>query len=116
MDTSSDDNDGDANDFESSKTRIRKGSYFRKSLDSHSTGTRRTPDSGHLGAKTISRSSGAGNPNTSSTKRRRSSSSLSSTRLGSKENPINVDKVASLFEPMVIREYVWAFRPSIFLC
>jgi hypothetical protein len=27
--------------------------------------------------------------------------------LGSKENPINVEKVGSLFEPIVIREYVW---------
>jgi len=27
--------------------------------------------------------------------------------LGSKENPIDVEKVGSLFEPIVIREYVW---------
>ena len=27
--------------------------------------------------------------------------------LGSKENPIDVEKVSSLFEPIVIREYVW---------
>jgi hypothetical protein len=27
--------------------------------------------------------------------------------LGSKENPINVENVGSLFEPIVIRDYVW---------
>jgi hypothetical protein len=27
--------------------------------------------------------------------------------LGSKENPIDVEKVHSLFEPIVIKEYVW---------
>ena len=31
---------------------------------------------------------------------------ISGTRLGSKENPIDVDSVASLFEPVVTREYV----------
>ncbi|KJA20592.1 hypothetical protein HYPSUDRAFT_142053, partial [Hypholoma sublateritium FD-334 SS-4] len=48
---------------------------------------------------------GAGNPSTSTRKRRRSSSP-SSTRPGSKQNPIDVDSVASLFEPVIIREYV----------
>lgn len=41
-------------------------------------------------------------------KRRRSSSPISARKLGSKENPIDVDKVASLFEPVLLtREYVW---------
>lgn len=41
-----------------------------------------------------------------STKRRRASSPVSPRKLGSKENPIDADKVASLFEPILIREYV----------
>ena len=43
-----------------------------------------------------------------STKRRRSASPFSPRGLGSAENPINVEEIASLFEPIVIREYVWA--------
>ena len=42
-----------------------------------------------------------------STKRRRSASPFSPRGLGSAENPINVEEIASLFEPIVIREYVW---------
>jgi len=33
-------------------------------------------------------------------------------RLGSKENLIDVEKVGSLFEPIVIREYVWENTPQ----
>ena len=48
-------------------------------------------------------------PTQSSTnKRRRSPSPVVLRGLGTKENPIELDKVASLFEPMVIRDYVWA--------
>jgi hypothetical protein len=43
-----------------------------------------------------------------STKRRRPSSPFPETRLGS-EHPIDVDNVASIFEPIVRREYVWTF-------
>ena len=41
-----------------------------------------------------------------SKKRPHSSSPVSQTKLGSKENPIDVDGFASLLEPMVTREYV----------
>jgi len=44
-----------------------------------------------------------------STKRRHSTSPISPRGLGSKENPFNVGRVGSLFEPILIREYVWAF-------
>jgi hypothetical protein len=42
------------------------------------------------------------------------SSSVPSNRLGSKENPIDVDIVVSLFEPIVIQEYVrtFIFQPA----
>jgi hypothetical protein len=56
----------------------------------------------------VTQSSGAGDPN-ASTKRRRSSSSVFLRELGTKETPIDVDVVTSLFEPTVIREYVWTF-------
>ena len=53
-------------------------------------------------------SSGAGDPD-ASTKRRRSSSPVFPRELGTKYTPIDVDEVTSLFEPTVIREYVWTF-------
>ena len=56
----------------------------------------------------VTQSSGAGDPN-ASTKRRRSSSPVFPRELGTKETPINVDVVTSLFEPTVSREYVWTF-------
>lgn len=111
VDTSS---DGDSDtDSESRETDIGRGSHVKNAVDSRPAGTRRTPESGGIGVKAIGRFSGAAKPSTSSTKRRRSLSP-SSTRLGSKETPINVDTVASLFEPVVIREYVRAFCPSTF--
>jgi hypothetical protein len=42
-----------------------------------------------------------------STKRHRSSSPIHPKKLGSMENPIDIDGIASLFEPIMIREYVW---------
>ena len=59
--------------------------------------------------------SAAGNPN-ASTKRHHSSSSIDRKKLGSMENPIDVDGIASLFEPMVIKEYVCQFFHSLNLC
>lgn len=47
-------------------------------------------------------------PDTSN-KRHHSSSPVPGTKLGSKANPIDVDSVASLFEPKVTREYVRIF-------
>jgi hypothetical protein len=44
--------------------------------------------------------------NAPSNKRNRSPSPKA---LGSKENPINVENIGSLFEPIVIREYVWKY-------
>ncbi len=43
------------------------------------------------------------------TKRRRSASPILLGKLGSEENPIDVDKVASLFEPVFVKEYVYTF-------
>lgn len=44
-----------------------------------------------------------------STKRHRSLSPIHHQKLGSMENPIDVDGIASLFEPKVIKEYVCKF-------
>ena len=112
-DSSLDDTESDR-EYGPSTRRIRKGSFSGKSLDTESypsppAGTPKTssPTNGDdRNSKQTTRASGAGGPN-ASTKRRRSSSPVSPRRLGSKENPINVDKIASLFEPIVIREYVW---------
>jgi len=49
--------------------------------------------------------SGARNSNPSS-KRHHSSSAIHLKKLGSMENPIDVDSIASLFEPVAIKEYV----------
>lgn len=57
-------------------------------------------------SKKTPQSSGAGDPK-ASTKRQRSSSFAYLRGLGSAEKPIDVDDVASLFEPVAIREYVW---------
>lgn len=66
-----------------------------------------TPSNGsNVGAKETPQSSRSG---IRKTKRRRSPSRAPPRTLGSKENPIDVDNVASLFEPIVIRDYVWAF-------
>jgi hypothetical protein len=59
-------------------------------------------------------SSGTGDAKVLS-KRRRSSSPVPQI-LGSKENPIDVDFVASLFEPIVTREYVSSFILPFCLC
>jgi hypothetical protein len=66
-------------------------------------------------AKTISDGDGLvpTNPTKSSAsgnlaKRRRSSSPAVLRGLGTKENPIELDRVASLFDPVAIREFVWA--------
>ena len=61
-----------------------------------------TPSKG--GNLNSNRSSGPGVPN-APTKRRRSISPV--VPGGSAENPIDVDQIASLFEPIIIREYVW---------
>ena len=42
-------------------------------------------------------------------KRRRSASPILAGSLGSAENPIDVDKVASLFEPVFVKDYVYTF-------
>ena len=65
-------------------------------------------DDGDLTFEETPHVSGDGNPNTS-TKRHRSSSPIHHQKLGSMENPIDVDGIASLFEPKVIKEYVWKF-------
>ncbi|KAF8809712.1 hypothetical protein BYT27DRAFT_7222307 [Phlegmacium glaucopus] len=62
-------------------------------------------DKGSLTLKETAQASGTGDPKASN-KRRRSSSPFPPKRPGFKENPIDVDSVALLFEPMVIREYV----------
>ena len=43
------------------------------------------------------------------TKRRRSTSPILPGSLGSEENPIDVDKVVSLFEPVFVKDYVCTF-------
>jgi len=62
-------------------------------------------------SKETTQPSGSRNPNslTKATKRHRSSSPIHRKKLGSMENPIDVDSIASLFEPMVIKEYVCIF-------
>lgn len=100
-DISSDDDDTN-DDFGSPKMPIQKEHYVRQSVGSHPAESGKIPHSRKLDG----RSSRSRNTNTLPSKRRRSPSA--STRLGSKENPIEVDKVASLFEP-IVGEYVWAF-------
>ena len=74
---------------------------------SHKTPKTFTPSNGDdFDPKKRTRSSGAGGPSVS-TKRRRSPSPVFPRGLGSAENPIDVDQIASLFEPIVMREYVW---------
>ena len=93
------------NDCEASERPIQKKSFSRNTRSRSFAPL----SSGDLHLKET-QSSGARNPNFSSNKRLRSSSP-SSRGLGSRQNPIDVDKVGSLFEPIVIREYVWAFIP-----
>jgi hypothetical protein len=101
MSTSDDDEDIDADsdshsDHESSKKHI--GNGPRPST------TQPRPSLPAGTPKTFTTSNG--DPNTSTKRRRRSSSPVSPRGPGSAENPIHVDEIASLFEPIVIREYV----------
>jgi hypothetical protein len=51
-----------------------------------------------------------------SRKRQHSSSPVYQTKLGSKENPIDIESVASLFEPIMTRDYVRFFFLLLCLC
>ena len=81
--------------------------------DGHSTGSDSddmdvSSNYGSPKSKETTQASGAGDMN-ALTKRRRLSSPIPPKKLGSKQNPIDVDSVTSLFEPMVLREYVGTF-------
>jgi hypothetical protein len=92
-------------EHESSQKRLREGRSFGKSR-----GTQSRPYSPAGAPNSSTPLNGSDlNVNASSkrpSKRRRSASPPFPGRLGSKENVIDVDKVTSLFEPTVIREYV----------
>jgi len=114
-DTSSNDTDSDHDNESPSKKRIQKGLSPGKLPGTQprppsppKTSTQLNGD--NVSWKKTTQSSGAGGPN-ASTKRRRSASPVSKKTLGSEENPIDVDKISSLFEPVATREYVWAFIP-----
>ena len=83
-------------------------------LNQHHTATKKGEGSRHsyrfLGEKGSDDPSPPGSPNIS-TKHHRSSSPIKGKKLGSMENPIDVDSIASLFEPTMIKEYVWLFFP-----
>ena len=68
---------------------------------------RDSPDEADHGDSTPNESTNldAGNPNTS--KGHSSISPIHPKKLGSMENPIDVDSIASLFEPTSAKEYVW---------
>lgn len=82
------------------------GSDNDQQRDAPSNEERHVDDDGSLSSKETAQPLSAPK---ASNKRHHSSSSIPRTKLGSKENPIDVDSVASLFEPMVTREYVRIF-------
>lgn len=93
----SDSSSGD--DSDASQQKKEKGNRHGPSMNNMSRGSSDTPSSGG----SFSRQHIAPDPQK---KRRRSVSPISLRGLGSKENPIDVDEVALLFEPIMNREYV----------
>jgi len=98
---------------EASKRPIRNRSFTSRSSSSLSSDDVDLEENRPSGARNPSSGSsrkvfppilGSTRGNASSNKRNRPPSPRG---LGSKENPIDVEKVGSLFEPIVIREYVW---------
>jgi hypothetical protein len=124
--------DGNSTDRNSDETGTTQSSTKRHHSSSRSDGLENTDDDGQSDGHSTDRdsdvmdtdrdsdemdttqSSGTGDAKVLS-KRRRSSSPVPQI-LGSKENPIDVDFVASLFEPIVTREYVSSFILPFCLC
>lgn len=72
-------------------------------ISSDSDGYSSIPDESSSSSKKATQASGTKRPHSSSLS---SSSPVPRKRLGSKENPIDLESLASLFEPTVLREYV----------